>query len=343
MLRPVQGSVRVRRRLPAFWRGVDDGLGTGDDHTGAERSGNVRGDGHGARSERLRLWKLICTALRIPSRQVGGRLMVPAMYETMARKHLAAVAREGRVPPPPPPPVRHNIPFALLALAGLIVWFAITRELSLTGISAFRWNDLGALDVWQTLQGQWYRVFTALTLHSGSDHLLGNVLFGSPFFVLLCRRVGTGPGMALAVLSGGLGNLGNALYRLYAHTPTFVSLGFSTALFGIVGALSGIMAMGEVVHALRIRHAASPRQLFLGLRRALVLMAAGVAVLAMLGSDPSARTDYAAHVFGLLAGLVCGGSYALILAHRPLPAKAEHALGAAAVGVLAVSWYCALR
>lgn len=42
---------------------------------------------------------------------------------------------------------------------------------------------------------EWYRCVTALTLHADSQHLFGNVLFGAPFLILLCRRVGLGLGL----------------------------------------------------------------------------------------------------------------------------------------------------
>lgn len=323
----------VRKRLPPFWRGVDDALPTDNPVT----------------KERLRLWRLVCTALHIPSKQVGNRLLVPALYETLARTHLQEVAREKRLPPAPPPPARHNAHLALVALAALIVWFGITRQWWLTWptLTPEDWNALGALDVYNTLQGQWYRTVTALTLHSSSEHLFNNMLFGAPFFVLLCRRVGVGPGMALAIASGALGNLGNALYRVYRHSPNFVSLGFSTALFGIVGALSGVMAAREILHTLPVLRAGhfSPsiasRQLFLGLRRAAVLLAAGVAVLAMLGSDPSARTDYAAHIFGLIAGILCGLGYGFV---QPIVSrKIEYLLGIGTWGLLAMAWMLAKK
>lgn len=320
----------VRKRLPAFWRSVDDAVCTENPAT----------------PERLRLWRLVCTALRIPSRQVGNRLMVPALYETLARKHLGEVAREKRLPPAPPLPTKHNAHLALLALAALIIWFGITRQwwFASPALSPEQWNALGALDVYHTLHGQWYRTVTALTLHSNSEHLFNNMLFGAPFFALLCRRVGVGPGMALAIVSGALGNAGNAIYRTIWHSPSFVSLGFSTALFGIVGALSGVMAAREILHLLpllRAGHENAPRQLFLGLRRACVLLAAAVALLAMLGSDSSARTDYAAHIFGLLAGILCGFGYGCVQAR--ISRKAEYALGAGTVCLVALSWLLSSR
>lgn len=321
--RPRPKTVYAVRKIPPFWRPVDDNAPT--------------------TPEKLRLWLLVCSALRIPYRQSGGSLQVPMMFEDAARRHFIDVAAENRVPPPPPPPVRHNIPAALAVLSLLFFWFAITRQwwISWPALSVAEWSRIGALDVWQFVRGEWYRAFTALTLHSDGSHLFNNLLFGAPFFLLLCRRAGTGPAALLAVLSGGLGNAGNALYRLLSHSPTHLSLGFSTALFGIAGALSAIMAVAELRHAFATRRAASDarHRLGPGLRRAFVFLAVSVAVLALLGSDPSERTDYAAHIFGLLGGLTCGSAYGLV-APRVTP-FAERLMGCSAFIIVLTTWMLA--
>lgn len=327
------------RKLPPFWRRVDDNSP--------------------ATPEKIRLWRLVCSALRIPYRQVGNGLVVPAFYEKTARSHFTAVAAEGHRILPPSPVLRHNIPHALLLLSLLLLWFLVTRHWG----TVAEWNNAGALRVWDTIHnGQWYRVFTALTLHSDGQHLFSNLLFGAPFFVLLCRRAGLGPAALLTVLSGGLGNVGNVMYRVFSNSQGHVSMGFSTALFGIAGALTGFMAVGEILHALRGHQlarqspaAAEPphRQsmglgsgMGAGLRRAFVFMAAGVAVLALLGSDPAATTDYAAHIFGLLAGLLCGGIYGFwgfrgILQER-MATHRECLAGGLAALILIVSWLLGL-
>lgn len=321
------------RRVPSFWRIVDDRIPT---------DGSA-GDSSPASAEKIHLWRLICAALRIPFKQTNSGLQVPVMFEEAARRHFQAVAAEGNRPAPSPLPVRQNIPVALGLMALLFLWFGITRQwwVAWPLIPVTEWNRLGALDVWEVARGEWYRVFTALTLHGDGGHLFNNLLFGTPFFVLLCRRVGTGPAALLAVLSGGLGNLGNTLYRHLSHSPAHVSLGFSTALFGIVGALTGLMATSELIHALRQYRTTSglaPR-LGPGLRRAFVFLAVGVAVLAMLGSDPSAKTDYAAHVFGLIGGLLCGSAYRLTQSR--FSPFLEPFLGFLAAFILIYSWFFA--
>ncbi|MEI3479606.1 MAG: hypothetical protein V8Q84_11555 [Bilophila sp.] len=68
---------------------------------------------------------------------------------------------------------------------------------------------------------------TALALHADSQHLFGNMLFGAPFLILVCRRAGS-PRPLPDAAGRGARRVCNALYRPYGH----VSLGFSTALSG---------------------------------------------------------------------------------------------------------------
>ena len=101
-----------------------------------------------------------------------------------------------------------------------------------------------------------------------------------------------------------LGYCAEALLR----TAPAVSIGFSTALFAAVGALSGLMS-------LRSRALAVPP------------LAAGAALLAMLGTEGE-NTDYMAHICGLACGTGLGLLLGLIL--RRFPSSAGPAWQAAA-------------
>ena len=324
--------------IPPGWQRVDDG--TAPSQEDLQRFGAA-----GLHRRRLDLWVLVCSALRIPWKLGGSglerSLYVPEAYEHAARQHLAEVAAEGRFAQAPPhPPARRNIHWAVLTLFILVVWFGVVDRWWTGGAGwpPSRWIELGALDTWRTLHGEPYRALTALTLHADVEHLFANILFGSPFFILLCRRTGVGPAVALTLLAGTLGNLANALYRQSGH----VSLGFSTSLFGVVGLYAALMAADEILHALHYRTVA-PRLLLRGLRRALIFLGAGVAVLAMLGADPSAKTDYAAHIFGLLAGVLTGLTARLLRAILPAPSRrGEMALGLGALLAMAGAWLWAV-
>lgn len=166
---------------------------------------------------------------------------VPPLLERRAQADLTAVAAERPGRALAPEPIRRNAHWVLALFLALVVWHGLRVGWweALTPASAPRWIEAGAADVFRILRRhEWYRAITALTLHGDSGHLFANVLFGAPFLALLCRRVGLGPGLALALCAGALGNILNSLYQPLGHS----SIGFSTALFGSAGALSGLTA-----------------------------------------------------------------------------------------------------
>ena len=298
---------RRPRGAPFFWRSVDDGK---------ERRPSYR---------TLRYWELVLQSRGIPHVLVRcGRydvLYVPPLAEGVAREELEGFSAESETPPPlrtlPPHPAGN---WAVLALLGLLCWHGLRMGwwgASWGPDSPELWMHAGALDVMRLrVYHEWYRVVTALTLHADSRHLLGNVAFGAVFLTLLCRRVGLGLGAFLTVAGGAAGNVCNALFR----PPSFVSLGFSTALFASVGALSGSLALET--HQRR--------------GKALVPLAAGAALLAMLGTEGE-RVDYGAHVWGLLAGFGLGAVAQYRCNRRKIPLSEQWLLG---LGTLAGTVLC---
>gem|GEM_PF-2453145 len=323
-------------KVPPFWRRVDDGL-----FCSAKSKQKI----YKKWRETFRLWELICEALHIPYVTAGEgihqALFVPPLYERQTRRHFSEVATEGRLHGlrPPPPPAHHNEGWALAALSLLMLWHGVIHNWwsVVPSINTEDWIAAGALDVWKTLHGEAYRALTALTLHADSGHLFANMLFGTPFFILLCRRAGVGGSMALTLTAGTLGNLMNAFYRQTAH----VSLGFSTALFGIVGVYVALLVADELRFILRVG-GLPPRIVAAGLRRAFVFLAAGVAVLAFLGADPSSRTDYAAHIFGLLAGLGVGLAVGLSKVSLLFSPRAGLSCALLSIAAVTAAWFWAL-
>ena len=183
------------------------------------------------------------------------------------------------------------------------------------------WLTRGGLDVYRVrVLGEWWRTATALTLHADSLHLFSNLLFGAPFLILIARRLGLGLALGLTLLAGIMGNTLNALYRPLDHT----SVGFSTSLFGMVGILCADIAVRDNGHGFK--------------RRVLLPLAAGLALLAMLGAEGE-RTDYAAHIFGLLSGFGLGLVASSILKrHGPPPRLLEWSIGVAVPFFLLWCW-----
>ena len=88
-------------------------------------------------------------------------------------------------------------------------------------------------------RGEWWRPFTAMFLHADFSHLLGNVVFGLIFFVLVAYSVGPWFGWLLILISGALANTATAWLRYPAPRA---SLGASTATFAALGILVGFGA-----------------------------------------------------------------------------------------------------
>ena len=146
-------------------------------------------------------------------------------------------------------------------------------------------------------QGQLYRCATALLLHADAVHLAGNLLGIAVFATAVCSVAGWGVGWLMILATGIAGNLANAYFYSAGH----LSIGASTAVFGAVGILSALQLVRRIVR---------PGERF----KAFLPLAAGLALLAMLGASENA--DLTAHLFGFFCGLLLGGLYGL-QARRP--------------------------
>ena len=269
---------RIRRRpnsLPLDWRPIASLQGT-------------------AGYSRFRDWLLVLNACSIPHQTVSlsGKeyIYVPALFESIAISELGDFAKESAAPAPTSPPLRvfPHAYTAALALLPIILWhgwrvgwWSAPSMLP----SPDLWRGAGILDAVRVrVFSEWYRTVTALTLHASLTHLCGNVAFGAVFLPLLARMTGIGRALWLTLLGGAMGN---ALTVMIRPTPV-LSLGFSTALFACIGAISGFMACQQQ-----------------GKRKVMLPVAAAAALLAMLGTEGD-NTDYTAHLAGLGCGLLLG-------------------------------------
>lgn len=319
---------RRSRKIPRYWQRVDNCAAVmPSNHT-------------------LRLWALVLESRTIPFMQlsVGTRqqLYVPPVSAQCARHELQAFSEEGRKPPAQAATPHASGHWAVLAFVFLILWHGTVAAwwavpnfapasvhhffATLTAQGGARAVSLGGLDPYKIwADGQWFRVVTALTLHSNSQHVLGNMAFGALFVTLLCRRVGLGCGLLLVLLGGALGNICNSAFRLY-QGGAFVSIGFSTALFATVGAMAGSLALA---------HAQVDR------RKAFVPLAAGGAILAMLGAEGE-NLDYMAHVFGLLSGFTLGAVSQYVDNRHPLTTRAQCLCSIITFVLIVIAWWRAV-
>ena len=258
------------------------------------------------------------------------RLFTSPLHEGLARAELAAILAESSPKTFEAPYIYRSAHWVVLVLVFLILWHGLRMgwwQLPMEHLpDPAYWLEHGKVEGYRIFaHGEWWRLATALTLHADSQHMCSNILLGGPFLYLLARRLGFGLTLTLAILGGVMGNAINAFYQPPSHS----SIGFSTTLFAIIGVLSTDIAVRDRGQGFK--------------RRILLPVAAGLALLALLGTG-SGRTDYLAHIFGFLAGLSLGAVTALIImkAGRP-PLLLQIVLGLAAVCFIFGCWQLAFN
>jgi len=254
----------------------------------------------------------------------GTSLWVAPEHHARAAHELGAYLRENRRPAAPPVAwPRH--PHALYGVLGYaIVLVAVTLASVLHAFDK-GWNSNGVLDAGFLARGEWWRVFTALTLHADFLHLLSNLAFGALFGYPAARLFGPGVAWLLILVGGGFAYGVDALL----HPPQHYLLGASTAVFTALGLIA---AYGWRRHLREWRP---------WIRNASPLLA-GVALLAFTGTGGE-NTDILAH----LAGFAVGAGMGALCARLPMPPPGRHGIqwiaGLASIAILALSWVLALR
>ena len=124
---------------------------------------------------------LVLAALQIPHHLVDDgescALVVPAERSAQAVEELRLYEEEN---PPVQPRPRKKIEYQD-SLPGVVAYvFIVCAVAWLAGYSMFdaNWFAAGRVDGTLIREGEWWRTITALTLHSGVRHLLGNLVFG---------------------------------------------------------------------------------------------------------------------------------------------------------------------
>jgi rhomboid protease GluP len=286
----------------------------------------------------------VLTAVGIPS-QVDATagfdglqyvLMVDESQHSAASAHLARYALESRpAPPPPPPPPLHPFSWVgatLYALTLLVVGYAVAG-----GFWRLDSFELGAMDAARVQAGEWWRAWTALTLHVDAGHLVANLGAGIWFGYLAGRQLGPGHAWLLTVVAAGLANLAEALLGPSTHH----SVGASTAVFTMLGVLSAYSwRTGYTRRSQRWPMRWGP--LIAG---ALLLGWTGTG--GMTGLDrpeviAASTTDIVAHVAGFVAGVAVGVGAAARAVQPLLHRLPQWVSGGGAVLILAVAWAIAL-
>lgn len=214
------------------------------------------------------------------------QIYVAAHREERARYELAAYDSENK----DWPPSFHQETFvptframSSVVIGCLIFIYGLSGDWHLQSF----WFTKGAGDSAAILNNfELYRLVTPLTLHADIVHLLGNCFLGGFLLHFFFHLTGNGIGLFALLVTSTIANYINVV----VHGPGHLFVGFSTAIFSVIGMLCTIS------FALRTRR--------FTLHFFMPLMS-GLALLAFLGSSGE-RTDLGAHLFGLLCGLVSG-------------------------------------
>jgi len=223
---------------------------------------------------------------------------------------------------------RQELPWAGLVFdwrcVAVLFLLAAIYLIEVTGHGDLR--ALGVMNGKAVKAGEWWRVFTAITLHGDLAHLAANLSTG---FLLLGLGMGVfGPGMGLLIplLAGVIGNL----VGLTIYPESYRGLGASGMIMGSLGLLSAqSLAL--------LRHGLTHRQL------AVRGVLSGCLLLVLFGFSPEKNADVLAHVAGFIGGMVLGGAVAWLPTawlRNPWVGRLGQGL---AVALVAVAWYLALR
>jgi membrane associated rhomboid family serine protease len=261
-------------------------------------------------------------------------LLVEAADAANALDHLGKYEIEtlSRPPAPPPPPQLH--PGAWLgSLVYAAVLIGVTSAISngLWRLDAF---DVGELDAGRVQSGQWWRVWTALTLHLDGAHLAANTAAGVWFGYLAGRLMGPGNAWFLVVAGAGLANWIEATFGPVTHR----SVGASTAVFTALGLLSAYSWRTRFSYPQRWASRWGP--LIAGV---ILLSWTGTGAEAVHAQMPGNQTvDVLAHALGFAVGAGLGAVAAMPTVTGMLARVPQWLLGVVALAPLAVAWVRAL-
>ncbi len=206
-----------------------------------------------------------------------------------------------------------------------VFWFLVPIVLFLVDEATHRsLSEAGRMDNVAASHGQWWRLFTAVTLHADIAHLVANVGIGILFLGLAMGIWGTGTAWLASFLAGVGGNV--AGWIVY-HQP-YHGLGASGMVMGALGLL-----VAPSVQFLRT-HTKTRMALGRGFM-------AGVLLLVLLGFSPG--TDIVAHLAGFGWGALFGFLLTLLpqkLLQRPAVNRVAELVCAALV---ILTWWLALR
>ena len=268
---------------------------------------------------------LVLAAVGIPSAiRVDGPVFLLEVEDAqlhLALSELGHYEAESRpapaLPVPPPAPLHPHAWLGCLIYVAVLLGVAYAIGNGLIRLDAF---DLGELNAERVQSGQWWRAWTALTLHLDVGHLVANLGAGVWFGYLAARALGSGSAWFFIVNGAALANWLEARIGPATHR----SVGASTAVFTALGMLAA--------HSWRTRFHIPQRW---ALRWAPLV--AGVVLLGWLGSAGEG-TDLVAHATGFTVGVLIGAAAALPPIEHILGRVPQWLAGLAALVSIALPW-----
>jgi rhomboid protease GluP len=254
----------------------------------------------------------------------GGKCLLVVLEEDLPRavQELDDYRRE--IVHARPAPTLTTLPGGWLGILSYAVVLVAVAGMADRHVFGADWFDAGRVQAGLMVQGEWWRSVTALTLHVDTQHLMGNLFFGSILGFLAAQGLGGGLAWFAILSAGALGNIANALVR----DPRHSAVGASTAVFAALGLLVALALYHRRGRADGVVRRWSP-------------LVAGVLLLAWTGVGGE-RTDVLAHITGSIAGLLVGAACGLIPSAALEKRAVQVASSLLAVLMLVSAWALAL-
>jgi len=182
-------------------------------------------------------------------------------------------------------------------------------------------HNAGIMDSTAVSSGQWWRVFTAISLHADPAHLISNLTAGILLLGFAMGRFGVGTALLTSFLAGAAGNL----LSLQLNAKPFHGLGASGMVMGALG----------LIAAQSLRPARP-----MPLKPRLAAFAAGLMLFVLYGVAP--ESDIPAHLGGFFAGLILGTLLLLLPSRWPRLRTINLAALIILLSLLVVTWRLAL-
>lgn len=122
----------------------------------------------------------------------------------------------------------------ILIACNILIW--LLMSLSGDTRSAYFMMEHGAMVPEYVLGGEWYRLFTAIFLHFGAEHLICNMFMQYFLGDMLLRAVSQWRFTVIYLFAGLSGSVTSLTHMLWSGDYA-VSAGASGAIYGLIGAL----------------------------------------------------------------------------------------------------------